>query len=87
MASDARDPGLYERFKSERKRPFLDTLTLVEREPAMRAVDLGCGTGELTRLLHDELGAASTLGIDNSKAMLERAAEFATNEVILAIRN
>lgn len=81
MASDAWDPGLYERFKSERKRPFLDTLALVEREAAMRVVDLGCGTGELTRLLQNELGAASTLGVDNSEAMLERAAEFASEEV------
>ncbi|AKU94318.1 Trans-aconitate 2-methyltransferase [Labilithrix luteola] len=81
MPSDAWDPGLYERFKSERRRPFLDTLALVEREPSMRVVDLGCGTGELTRLLHDELGASSTLGIDNSNAMLERAAAFATTQV------
>lgn len=81
MPNDAWEPELYERFKSERKRPWLDTLALVEREPDMRVVDLGCGTGELTRLLHDELGASSTLGIDNSRSMLERAAGFATSEV------
>ena len=38
-------PEQYERFKSERKQPFLDLLALVEKRPRMRVVDLGCGTG------------------------------------------
>lgn len=42
----------------------------------MHAVDLGCGTGELTQRLHYELRLASTLGLDNSPAMLERCAEY-----------
>jgi len=42
----------------------------------MRAVDLGCGTGELTQRLHYELRLASTLGVDNSPAMLERCAQY-----------
>ena len=46
-------PEQYERFKSERKQPFLDLLALVEKRPRMRVVDLGCGTGELTRELHE----------------------------------
>jgi trans-aconitate 2-methyltransferase len=37
----------------------------------MRAVDLGCGTGKLTRVLHDRLGARETIGIDRSEKMLE----------------
>ena len=39
----------------------------------MLVVDLGCGTGELTRALHEELGAVETLGIDNSVSMLAKA--------------
>src|SRR5438552_610795 len=39
----------------------------------MRIVDLGCGTGELTRALHEKLGAVETLGIDNSASMLAEA--------------
>lgn len=42
----------------------------------MRAVDLGCGTGELTQRLHYEARLASTVGMDNSPAMLERCAEY-----------
>ena len=38
----------------------------------MRVVDLGCGTGELTRELHEQLDAEETLGIDSSETMLLR---------------
>ena len=36
-------------------------------------VDLGCGTGQLTAELHRALGAARTVGIDSSAAMLAEA--------------
>src|SRR5580765_6227131 len=39
----------------------------------MRVVDLGCGTGKLTRILHERLQALDTLGIDRSARMLESA--------------
>lgn len=43
----------------------------------MRVVDLGCGSGELTQMLHRQLQASQTLGIDNSAAMLSRSGEYA----------
>lgn len=70
------NPDQYERFKQERKQPFLDLMALVEHRPRMRVVDLGCGTGELTRELHEHLGAEETLGIDNSETMLLKAGAF-----------
>lgn len=70
-------PAQYERFNDERSRPFFDLLALVEPRPAMRVIDLGCGTGELTAELHRRLGAASTLGIDSSETMLAKSAAFA----------
>ncbi len=42
----------------------------------MRVVDLGCGTGELTRELHDVLAAEETVGIDNSETMLLKSGHF-----------
>jgi len=71
------NPAQYERFKDERSRPFFDLVALVQPQPSMRVVDLGCGTGELTREMHRRLGAAETLGIDSSPAMLAKAAAFA----------
>lgn len=67
------DPNQYHRFRSERERPFWDLLALVRPAPAMRVVDLGCGTGELTRAVHEKLAAVETVGIDRADAMLERA--------------
>lgn len=69
-------PEQYERFKAERHQPFVDLLSLIERRPQMRIVDLGCGTGELTRELHAELEARETLGIDDSETMLLKAGSF-----------
>ena len=71
-------PTQYEKFKSERAQPFHDLLALVEAKPNLRVVDLGCGTGELTRVLHEQLGAAGTFGVDSSPEMLAKASAFAT---------
>lgn len=71
------NPAQYERFRNERSQPFFDLLDLVRPRPEMRVVDLGCGTGELTRELHRRLGARETIGIDNSPSMLSHTAAFA----------
>src|SRR5687768_17916297 len=71
------NPAQYERFRDERAQPFFDLLDLVQPRPGMRVVDLGCGTGELTREVHRRLSAGETIGIDNSPAMLAKSAAFA----------
>jgi trans-aconitate 2-methyltransferase len=76
-SKDKWNPEQYERFRNERSQPFFDLMALVEARPAMRVVDLGCGTGELTRLLHQTLGASQTLGLDSSAAMLAKSQAFA----------
>lgn len=40
--------------------------------------DLGCGTGELTAVLHRQLEARETLGLDSSDAMLARSLDRRT---------
>src|SRR3954449_8479933 len=77
MPNDTWDPAQYEQFERERSAPFYDLLDLVEPCPEGRVVDLGCGTGELTRALHERTTASSTLGLDSSRAMLERSASHA----------
>ena len=64
------DPDQYNRFRAERQQPLLDLLALVRARPGMRVADLGCGTGETTRLLHERLAARDTLGLDSSQTML-----------------
>ena len=70
-------PEQYERFRDERSQPFFDLLKLVHPVPDGRVVDLGCGTGELTRELHLATQAAETLGIDSSETMLAKSVGFA----------
>lgn len=75
------NPAQYQQFAGERRQPFNDLLALVQRRPDMRVIDLGCGTGALTRTLHEQLQAAETLGIDSSSDMLETSSEFASEHV------
>jgi trans-aconitate 2-methyltransferase len=81
MKDDAWKPEQYKLFQKERKQPYLDLRARVRPKPSMRAIDLGCGTGELTRELHEHLNAAQTLGIDSSEAMLAQSSAFATERV------
>jgi trans-aconitate 2-methyltransferase len=73
VASDSWSPGRYGRFAVEREQPFWDLLGMLEPAGGGAVVDLGCGTGELTRALHERSGADGTVGVDSSARMLERA--------------
>jgi trans-aconitate 2-methyltransferase len=79
------DPKQYELFRNERSLPCFDLLDecakrfeAAKKIPA-RVIDLGCGTGELTKILHERLSAGSTLGIDSSAEMLAKAPQNISN--------
>ncbi|MEP6871897.1 MAG: methyltransferase domain-containing protein [Anaerolineaceae bacterium] len=72
------NPTQYERFRNERSQPFFDLLSMVTPTPGGTAIDLGCGTGELTKMLHEKLQTRETVGIDNSETMLAESAEHAS---------
>jgi len=71
------NPEQYRKFKGERFAPFVDLFGLVKVREGMRAVDLGCGTGELTSRLAESLPESMVVGVDSSPEMLARAEEFA----------
>ena len=71
------DTAQQEKFKAELNNPFFDLLEGIGAVPAgAKIVDLGCGTGELTRELHLRTRAADTLGIDSSHDMLSRTLDL-----------
>lgn len=64
------NPEVYNQFKSVRFQPFFDLMDLIEHKREMKAVDLGCGTGEQTAILAERFEDAHFLGIDSSESML-----------------
>lgn len=71
------DPAKYLEFAGLRLRPALDLLARVP-PPAPRVVhDLGCGAGNVTRLLVERWPDAAVTGVDGSAAMLARARQAA----------
>lgn len=71
------DPNQYARFSAQRSRPFFDLFAQVEKCTPASVVDLGCGSGQLTRFFARRWPDAQVLGIDASAEMLEMAWGYA----------
>jgi len=71
------DAHQYRKFRDERARPFHDLLARVPDLPFAAVADLGCGPGDMTRLLADRWPRARITGVDLSPEMLAAAQEFA----------
>ncbi len=69
------NPDVYNKFKEKRAEPFYDLISHIHAKPSMHILDLGCGTGELTRVVADKFPEAQVLGIDSSAEMLSKAPE------------
>ena len=67
------DATQYRRYGSERLRPALDLINAIRATQFSSIVDLGCGTGEITRLLADKWSAETVVGVDRTPNMLARA--------------
>jgi trans-aconitate 2-methyltransferase len=74
-------PSQYNKFAAEREQPFWDLASLVRDVTSPAVADLGCGDGRLTVALGNALGAATILGVDSSRAMIEAAMAHASDRV------
>ncbi|MBI4755998.1 MAG: methyltransferase domain-containing protein [Betaproteobacteria bacterium] len=68
------NPDHYLAFGDLRLRPAVDLLARVPVEDATTVADLGCGPGNVTRILQARWPRAAVTGVDNSAEMLARAA-------------
>ncbi len=67
------DPAQYLKYSGERLRPALDLLARIGVVAPRTIVDLGCGAGNVTRILAERWPKAAVVGLDNSAAMLAKA--------------
>lgn len=70
------NPEIYNQFKNIRYQPFFDLMNLISSENLLKAIDIGCGTGEQTHILSEKFENADFLGIDSSAEMLAEAVQF-----------
>ncbi len=73
------DPNQYLKFADHRLRPALELLNRVPLDTPRVVYDLGCGSGNVTRLIADRWPSATVFGMDNSSEMLEKASAVPSN--------
>ncbi|MCG3163376.1 MAG: putative trans-aconitate 2-methyltransferase [Acidobacteria bacterium] len=71
MAQPNWNPSLYDQKHSFVTEYGKELLALLAPQPADRILDIGCGTGHLTRLIADS--GARVIGLDSSPQMIESA--------------
>ncbi len=67
------NPVQYQKFSDYRLRPALELLNRIPLEAPEIIFDLGCGTGEVTRIMAERWPLAKVYGLDSSTQMLDRA--------------
>ena len=77
------DPQVYLKFADHRLRPALDLLAQISLDGPRSIYDLGCGPGNITRLLAERWREAAVTGVDSSAEMLLKARQEAPDVAFL----
>src|SRR5262245_49071906 len=71
------DANLYLKFVDARLRPALDLMGRLDprnaERPGHAIYDLGCGAGNISRILAEKFPGAPVIGVDSSEEMLAKA--------------
>ncbi len=68
------DPDQYMRYADQRLRPALDLLDRIDVSAPQTVHDVGCGTGQIARIMTERWPEARVVGSDTSDEMLAEAA-------------
>ena len=60
----------YLKYANERTQPAIDLAACIPLDAPKRIIDIGCGPGNSTNVLHMRFPEARILGIDNSEEMI-----------------
>jgi trans-aconitate 2-methyltransferase len=75
------NPEKYNQFKEIRYQPFFDLMNLISEKNLKNCVDIGCGTGEQTKILSEKIKDAYFLGIDSSEEMLAQSRKYESDKL------
>ncbi len=67
------DPRQYLKFRDERTRPSIDLASRIVLASPASILDVGCGPGNSTEVLHARWPGARITGLDSSKEMIAQA--------------
>lgn len=73
------NPTQYLKYSSLRERPAIELMERIPFQGIGNIVDLGCGAGNVTRLLKQRWPKAHITGIDSSEAMLQSARQISAD--------
>lgn len=74
------NPDLYLKFNKERIQPSIDLVSRIDYSTPKRILDIGCGPGNSTQILHARWPDSEIVGADKSPAMIEKATEDYPNQ-------
>jgi len=81
------DPDRYLTYADERDRPFVDLIARIGARDPGTIVDLGCGPGNLTRLLTERWPTARVTGVDSSPEMVAKAVAHGIDGEVADLRD
>lgn len=67
------DANQYLKFEDKRLRPALELLDRIRLESPKKILDLGCGTGNVTKIISEKWENSEVIGLDSSEQMLDKA--------------
>lgn len=80
MGKNDWNPELYLKFDKERSQPSIDLVSRISCDKPDKIVDIGCGPGNSTQILHQRWPEADIVGVDNSPAMIKKASTDYPNQ-------